>query len=109
MLANFNKYSANGVVLEAPHFASSVCKSTNNFGVSFVYDAPQIWNDLPNHVCSANSVSRLKKKKTYLFLKRTHASFSFSRSFSMALTPVSGYIIMERISAFLYECTWNLH
>ena len=40
------------------------------FGLSFAYDAPMIWNDLPDDVRSAKSLSSFRKKlKTYLFEK----------------------------------------
>ena len=32
-----------GVVLEVPHFFPSVYKLTNPFGLSYAYDAPNIW------------------------------------------------------------------
>ena len=38
--------------------------------ISFAYDVPQIWNDLPDDVRSATSLhSSNKKLKTYLFAK----------------------------------------
>ena len=58
-----------GVLLEVPHFAS-IYKSKKQFGLSFAYDAPMIWNDLPDDVRSAKSLSSFRKKlKTYLFKK----------------------------------------
>ena len=47
-----------GIFLEVPHFASSF-KSRKHFGLSFAYDAPMIWNDLPDVVLSANSLASL--------------------------------------------------
>ena len=44
-----------GVLLEVPHFAS-IYKSKKQFGLSFAYDAPMIWNDLPDDVRSAKSL-----------------------------------------------------
>ena len=41
---------AESVLLEVPHFAASVYKSSQYFGISFAYDAPKIWNDLPDDV-----------------------------------------------------------
>ena len=58
-----------GVLLEVPHFAS-IYKSKKHFGLSFAYDAPMIWNDLPVVVCSAKSLFSFRNKlKTYLFEK----------------------------------------
>ena len=59
---------ADGVFLDVPHFATSVYKSIKHFGLSFAYDAPNIWNDLPDDVCSIISLHSFRKKiKTYLF------------------------------------------
>ena len=56
--------------LTAPPFHSSVFKSAKHFGHSFAFDAPKIWNDLPQDVRSATSVTSFRKKlKTYLFAK----------------------------------------
>ena len=60
---------SDGVLLEVPHCAS-IYKSKKHFGHSFAYDAPRIWNDLPDDVRSAKSLSSFRKKlKTYLFEK----------------------------------------
>ena len=48
---NVHRIQVDGVVLDVPHFAS-VCKSSKNFGLNFAYDAPVIWNDLPDNVPS---------------------------------------------------------
>ena len=57
-------------LLTVPPFHSSVFKSAKHFGHSFAFDAPKIWNDLPQDVCSATSVASFRKKlKTYLFAK----------------------------------------
>ena len=65
---NTCKSQADGVFLEVLHFATSVYKSTTHFGLSFAYDAPKIWNDLPEYVCLATSFHSFRKKlKTYLF------------------------------------------
>ena len=56
--------------LTVPPFHSSVFKSTKHFGHSFAFDAPKIWNDLPQDVRSETSVASFRKKlKTYLFAK----------------------------------------
>ena len=60
---------SDGVLLEVPHCAS-IYKSKKHFGLSFAYDAPRIWNDLPDDVRSAKSLSSFRKRlKTYLFEK----------------------------------------
>ena len=56
--------------LTVPPFHSSVFMSAKHFGHSFAFDAPKIWNDLPQDVRSATSVASFRKKlKTYLFAK----------------------------------------
>ena len=56
--------------LSVPPFHSSVFKSAKHFGHSFAFDAPKIWNDLPQDVRGATSVASFRKKlKTYLFAK----------------------------------------
>ena len=65
---NTLKSQADGVFLEASHFAPSVYKSSKHFGYSFAYDTPKIWNDLLNDVRLATSLHSLRQKlKTYPF------------------------------------------
>ena len=65
---NIHKIQADGVFLEVPHFTTSIYKSSNHFGLSFAYDAPKIWNDLPDDVHLATSLHSFRRKlKTYLF------------------------------------------
>ena len=62
------KSQADVVFLEVPHFATSIYKSSMHFGLSFAYDAPKIWNDLPKDVRSATSLHSFRRKlKTCLF------------------------------------------
>ena len=66
---NTRRSQSDGIFLEVPHFAS-VFKSRKHFGRSFAYDAPIIWNDLPDEVRSANSLASFRSKlKSYLFGK----------------------------------------
>ena len=46
---NIHRSQSDGMFLEVPQFAS-VFKSRKHFGISFAYDAPMIWNDLPDEV-----------------------------------------------------------
>ena len=56
--------------LTVPPFHSSVFKSTKHFGLSFAFDAPKTWNELPQDVRCATSVASFRSKlKTYLFAK----------------------------------------
>ena len=66
---NTHLSQSDGIFLEVPHFAS-VLKSRRHFGLSFAYDSPIIWNDLPDEVCSANSRASFRSKlKSYPFGK----------------------------------------
>ena len=66
---NTHRSRSDGIFLEVPHFAS-VFKSRKHFGLSFAYDAPIIWNDLPDEVRSANSLASFRSNlKSYLFGK----------------------------------------
>ena len=65
---NTHKIQADDVFPEVPHFAPSVYKSAKHFSLHFAYDAPKIWNDLPDDVRFATSLHSFRKKlKTYLF------------------------------------------
>ena len=78
--------------LEVPLFAS-VFKSQKHFGLSFAYDAPMIWNDLPEEVRSANSLASFRSKlKSYLFGKAYPPKFTISSCFLRGADPcnVSG-------------------
>ena len=68
-LYNTRQSQFNGMFLEVLHFAS-VFKSRNHLGLSFAYDAPMIWNDLPDEVRSANSLAFFRSRlKSCLFGK----------------------------------------
>ena len=60
----------NRMLLVVPQFVLSVYKSSKQYGLSFSFDAPQIWNDLPAEVRLASSLPSFRKKlKSYLFAK----------------------------------------
>ena len=48
-----------GEVLRVTQFIPSIRKSTRQFGFSFAYDAPKVWNELPDDICSATSLPSL--------------------------------------------------
>ena len=48
--------------LTVPPFHSSVFKSTKHFGLSFAFDAPKTWNELPQDVRCATSVASFRSK-----------------------------------------------
>ena len=59
---------SDGIILNVPQYQPSIYKSTKQFGLSFAYDAPKIWNELPDDVRSATSIASFRKKlKAYLF------------------------------------------
>ena len=59
---NIHRNHAHSVLLEVPHFASSVYKSTMHFGLSFAYYAPKIWNDLLDNIRSPTYLYSFGKK-----------------------------------------------
>ena len=64
LILSFNGKAASSLLM------SSLYKLVKYFGFSFAFDAAKIWNDLPNDVCSATSISPPGKMlKTYLFAK----------------------------------------
>ena len=64
----------------------SQAKLMVHFGLSFAYDAPKIWNDLPDDVRSATSLHSFRKKLETVLFKHIHPNFSFSQFLSVALT-----------------------
>ena len=77
IVTNCNKYMRASPILkpdkrflEVPQFCPSVHKSKNHFGHSFAFDAPTVWNHLPNEVRSAPTLTCFRKRlKSYLFHK----------------------------------------
>ena len=51
-----------GIILDVPLCTSH--KSPKQFGNSFNFDAPMIWNDLPDDVRDATSLSSFRRKLT---------------------------------------------
>ena len=41
---------SDGIILHVPQYQPSIYKSTKQFGLSFAYDAPKIWNELPDNI-----------------------------------------------------------
>ena len=48
--------------LVVPQFRPSIHKSKRHFSHSFAYDAPKVWNDLPDEIRSAPSLASFRKK-----------------------------------------------
>ena len=40
-------------LLNVPKFQSTIHKSTKQFGFSFAFDAPTVWNSLPGDICAS--------------------------------------------------------
>ena len=56
--------------LNVPKFQPKIHMSTKQFGFSFAFDAPTVWNSLPEDIrASPTIVSFRKKLKTYLYTK----------------------------------------
>ena len=56
--------------LNVPKFQPTIYKSTNYFGFSFPFDAPTVWNSLPEDICASPTIASFRKKlKTYLCTK----------------------------------------
>ena len=59
-----------GNFLVFPKFCPSVHKSVKQFGNSFAFDAPTMWNTLPDEIgVSPSLASFIKQLKTYLYSK----------------------------------------
>ena len=64
-------------VLMVLYFFPPVHKSTKQFGLSFDYDAPKIWTDLPYNIYSAFSDSSVRKKSEILSLYKRISTLGF--------------------------------
>ena len=56
--------------LNIPKFQPKIHKSTKQFGFSFTFDAPTVWNSLPEDICASPTIAYFRKKlQTYLYAK----------------------------------------
>ena len=56
--------------LNVPKFQPTIQKSTKQFGFSFAFDAPNVWNSLPDDIRASPAIASVRKKlKTYLYAK----------------------------------------
>ena len=54
--------------LNVPKFQPTIHKSTKQFGFSFAFDAPTVWNSLPEDIRASPTIASFRKKlKTYLY------------------------------------------
>ena len=56
--------------LNVPKFQPKIYKSTKQFGFSFAFDAPTVWNSLPEEIRASPTIASFRNKlKTYLYAK----------------------------------------
>ena len=56
--------------LNVPKFQPTIHKSTKQFGFSFAFDAPTVWNSLPEDIRASPTIASFRKKLTsYLYAK----------------------------------------
>ena len=54
--------------LNVPKFQHKIHKSAKQFGFSFAFDAPTVWNSLPEDIHASPTIASFRKKlKTYLY------------------------------------------
>ena len=56
-----------GNFLVVPKFRPAIPKSVKQFGYSFAFDAPTLWNALPDEDCIPSLASFRKQLNTYLY------------------------------------------
>ena len=60
-----------------PKFQPSIHKSVNQFGYSFAFDAPTVWNALPDEICASPYLTSFRKHlKTNCITRYTHLGFT---------------------------------
>ena len=70
--------------LNVPKFQPTIHKSTKQFGFSFAFDAPTVWNSLPEDIRASPTIASFRKKlKTYLYAKAYPPQLIFSYGFSV--------------------------
>ena len=56
--------------LNVPKFQPTIHKSTKQFGFSFAFDAPTVWNSLPEDIHASPTIASFRRKlKTYFYTK----------------------------------------
>ena len=72
-----------GTILHVPQYQQFIYKSTKQFGLSFAYDAPKIWNELPDDVRSATSIASFRKKTQSIPILPSLSSLVISTSYGV--------------------------
>ena len=70
--STYNTRHSQSVVnsLNVPRFQPTIHKSTKQFGFSLAFDAPTLWNSLPEDIRASPTIATFRKKlKTYLYAK----------------------------------------
>ena len=88
-----------------PKFKPSVHKSVKQFGHSFAFDAPTVWNALPEEIRGSPSfVSFRKCLKTYLYTKAYPSQSYLPLAFPMVLELFSVPGSLRLVDCFLFCC-----
>ena len=62
--------SSDANFLTVPKFQPKIHKSTKQFGFSFTFEAPTVWNSLPEDIRASPTIASFRTKlKTYLYAK----------------------------------------
>ena len=81
--------------LNVPKFEPTIHKSTKQFGFSFAFDAPTVWNSLTEDIRGSPTIASFRKKlKTYLYAKAYPPQLIFS----------DGFFVVPN-----YFCPWTLN
>ena len=76
-----------GNFLVNPKFYPSVCKSVKQFGNSFAFDAPTVWNALPDEIRVSPSLAPFRKQLKTCTPKHIHLSLGHPLVFPVVLDP----------------------
>ena len=89
---NTCKSEADFVNLQVPEFVPSVYQYTEQFGLSFTYDGPKIWNGLPDGFHSATSLFASREvEMSYLCKRLPNLDHTFL-SDGYFITVISAYV-----------------
>ena len=72
--------------LNVPKFQLKIHKSTRQFGFSFAFNAPTVWNSLPEDIHASSTIASFRKKLKPISTQRHILLSSFSYGFSMVPT-----------------------
>ena len=74
-------------VLIVLKFQPKIHKFTKQFGFSFAFDAPTVWNSLPEDIRASPTIASFRKKlKTYLYAEIAHFLLWLLRSANLFLS-----------------------